>query len=236
MAETDMTSGRFRIEDQVALLKSLPLFQGLPENHLRILAESSRVEDRKAGDMVAVEGDKVRGMYVVATGRLKMFKSSAEGKEQTLYVLGAGEPFCVCTSVACETYPAGVAALENSRLLHFPAGALEALAQREPSLLLNMLALLSSRLGEALRLVESLALKEVPQRLAAFLLHAADPEEGDAVDLRVTHRELAKILGATPETLSRAFRRLGEMGLAEVQGRKVAILNRKGLEELEAGE
>jgi len=97
---------------------------------------------------------------------------------------------------------------------------------------------LSLRLKETMRLVESLALKEIPQRVASFILHdLAKQDTGSqcSLELAITHRELAKIIGATPEALSRALKKMSEDGLLRVDGRMITVYDRKALKELADG-
>jgi CRP/FNR family transcriptional regulator len=110
---------------------------------------------------------------------------------------------------------------------------------KEPALLLNILKVLSNRLKESMSLIESLALKEIPQRLASFIILTQlreNKDKGGRIELSITHRELSKILGSTPEALSRALRKMQNDGVLEVQGRVITILNHKALEELSEGE
>lgn len=209
------------------LLKTLPLFAGVPEDQLAALADAARVRSYAAGELIVGEDENPRGFFVVVSGRVKLFKLSPEGREQTVYAFGPGEPFCLCSVFEGERFPANAAALEPSRVLVAPPDVFEAVARAEPSLLFNILLVLSRRLKEAMTLVESLSLKEVPQRVAAYLLQA--PAEGGVVDLPVTHRELAKIVGTTPESLSRSLKRMAGRGLVSVAGRRIAILDREGL-------
>jgi CRP/FNR family transcriptional regulator len=184
---------------------------------------------------VALESDQVRAFYLVISGRVKIYKSSAEGKEQTMYIFGSGEPFCLRTAFADEPFPANAQALEDSLVLAVPSAQMEKLARTQPTLMFNMVTVLSRRLKESMQLVESLALKEIPERLAAFILHTLDLSgRGEAKDLTldITQRELAKILGATPETLSRVLKRLAEDEIISIKGRTILIHDRQALEEL----
>lgn len=116
---------------------------------------------------------------------------------------------------------------------------MEAIAKKEPALLLNIIQILSQRLKDFMTLIESLALKEVPERLSAFLLHALRNDAGEKknkLELTISHRELSKILGATPEALSRSFRKMSNDGILAVDGRVITILNRKAIEELAQGD
>lgn len=211
------------------ILKTLPLFAGVPDEQLALLSDAARVRAYEAGEIIATEDENPRGFFMVVSGRVKLFKMSAEGREQTVYTFASGEPFCLCSVFEGERFPANAAALEPSRVLVVPPDAFEAVARAEPSLLFNILLVLSRRLKEAMSLVESLSLKEVPQRVAAYLLQA--PQRGGVVELPVTHRELAKIVGTTPESLSRSLKRMAGKGLVAVAGRRIEILDRDGLED-----
>lgn len=221
--------------DALLTLRTVPLFKGLPEEQLKAEAKSASFKRFKPGEHIALDSDQVHAFYLVISGRVKIYKSSAEGKEQTLYIFGSGEPFCLRTAFAEEPFPANAQALEESTVLAVPSSQMEELAKTQPALLFNMVTVLSRRLKESMQLVESLALKEIPERLAAFVLHTLDISgQGDAEDLTldITQRELAKILGATPETLSRVMKRLGEDGILSVKGRTIRIHDRPALEEL----
>jgi CRP/FNR family transcriptional regulator len=220
-------------------MESSPLFQGVSGDGLQTLAARARYRTFKAGEEIVGERDPVRAFYVVLSGQVKLYKSSSEGKEQTLYLLGPGEPFGLCTAFAVESFPASVSALEESSVIFIPGPDVEAIARREPALLLSIIQVLSRRLKETMNLVESLALQEIPQRLAAFLLHGLSrrgmvPE--NRVQLTTTHRELAKILGVTPEALSRALKKMAGEGILTVDGRMITVLDRETLADIAAGE
>ena len=102
---------------------------------------------------------------------------------------------------------------------------------------MNMLAILSQRLKYFSRLVEDLSLKEVPQRLAAYLIYLGGTGNSNLpVDLNISKGQLASLLGTIPETLSRILNKLAAQGLIEVKGRTMKLLKRDALESLAAGE
>jgi CRP/FNR family transcriptional regulator, dissimilatory nitrate respiration regulator len=221
--------------DVLKRMQTLALFQGVPVEKLKMLVERALYRTYKAGEMLIGETDPARAFYVVIEGQVKLYKISAEGKEQTLNLLGPGDPFGMCTAFAIASFPANAMALEESSILLIPGPVMESIAMKEPRLLLNIIRLLSDRLKESMTLIESLALKEIPQRIASFLLHALtmEGEQGtNRLELTVTQRELAKILGATPEALSRALRKMSNAGVLAVDGRSIRILDREALGEL----
>jgi CRP-like cAMP-binding protein len=130
-------------------------------------------------------------------------------------------------------------AIEDAAVLLIPGTVMEATAKQEPALLFNIIQILSQRLKDSMALIESLALKEIPGRLASFLRHALSIDAADkknTVELTISQRELSKILGATPEALSRALRKMANDGILSTSGRTITILDHKALEKLADGD
>ena len=118
-----------------------------------------------------------------------------------------------------------------------PRPAFERLIKNYPDLAMNMLAILSHRLKYFSRLIEDLSLKEVPQRLAAYLLYLGDSRNNvSSVDLNISKGQLASLLGTIPETLSRILNRMAAQGFITVRGREIGLLRRDALESLASGE
>ena len=121
----------------------------------------------------------------------------------------------------------------KSHLLFFPRTAFTELIAKNPSLCLNMLAVLSMRLRQFTVQVENLSLKEVPGRLAAYLLYLAQEQEAeDTVSLPISKGQLASLLGTIPETLSRILTKMSNSGLIDVSGGEIKLLDYDGLEDL----
>jgi CRP-like cAMP-binding protein len=219
--------------DIAGRIAAIPLFEGLPGEQLRDIA--GIVEEQafgKAG-MIFSEGDEGAGFYVVASGRVKVFKLSPEGKEQILHIFGPGEPFGEVPVFAGQHFPASAEAMEESLLFFFPRASFVALIRKNPGLALNMLAVLSKRLRVFASLIEDLSLKEVPGRLAAYLLYLSDKERGSReLELTTTKAQLASLLGTIPETLSRILGKMSGQGLIESDGRKIRILDPEAMEDL----
>ncbi len=127
--------------------------------------------------------------------------------------------------------------MEESRIFFFPRESFIELIKNNPSIALNMLAVLSMRLRRFTHLIDDLSLKEVPGRLSAYLLYLSEQEKGARdLELTITKSQLASLLGTIPETLSRIFGKMSKQGLIELDGPRIRILDRQGLEDLaEAG-
>lgn len=223
--------------DILSHLSLSPLFEGLPSGHLEALAMIVVDQDVNRGELIFSEGDNGKGFYVVVSGRVKIFKVSSEGKEQILHIFGPGEPFGEVPVFAGRQFPANAEAMEKSRVFFFPRAAFIDLIKANPELALNMLAVLSMRLRRFTVLIEDLSLKEVPGRLAAYLLYLSESKQGTRhLELDITKTQLASLLGTIPETLSRILGRMNKRGLIETEGPRIRILDMEGLKELaEAG-
>ncbi len=209
------------------------IFDGLPQQQLNQIEAVAISKNFAKGEMIFMEQDDGNGFYLVADGLVKIFKVSPSGKEQILHVFGPGEPFGEVPVFSGKRFPANAQAISASRLLFFPRPAFLGLITAHPSLALNMLAVLSMRLRQFTYQIENLSLKEVPARLAAYLLYlATEQEREDFVTLNISKGQLASLLGTIPETLSRILTRMNKQGLIETKDRTIRFLNRAGLESL----
>ncbi len=164
---------------------------------------------------------------------MKVFKVSTEGKEQILHIFGPGQPFGEVPVFAGQKFPANAQAIDKTRVLFFPRTSIVNLISANPSLALNMLAVMSKKLRQFAVQIENLSLKEMPARLASYLIFLADEQnKNDLVTLKISKGQLASTLGTIPETLSRAFAKLSGQNLINVDGKKITLLDRRGLEDM----
>jgi CRP/FNR family transcriptional regulator, dissimilatory nitrate respiration regulator len=216
-----------------SVISSIPLFSGLDRDQL---AEIKKITVEKAfakGELIFSEGDDGNGFYVIVDGRVKIFMLSAEGKEQILHIFTSGQAFGEVPVFAGEHFPANAEAIANTRTLFFPRAAFLSLIEKNPGLALKLLADLSRKLRQFTVQIENLSLKEIPARLATYLLYLAK-EQGreDHVTLSISKGQLASLLGTIPETLSRMFAKLTSQQLIQVEGRKIKLLDITGLSDL----
>ncbi len=214
----------------------IPLFHGLATEQLEDLSMIIVDQEIKRNQPIFSEGDEAKGLYIVVSGRVKVFKLSFDGKEQILHILGAGEPFAEVAVFTGSSYPASSMTMEKSRLFFIPRQPFYDLIGRNPSLAMMMLATLSHRLRQFSNMIESLSLKEVPGRLATHLLLLSDQDGGqEAVRLPIAKTQLAAYLGTIPETLSRILAKMVARGYIKSDGPLITLYNRDGLEDLAEG-
>ncbi len=212
------------------LIGNSVLFGGLPAEQLDAIVKIAVEKQFVKGDTIFFEGDPGNGFYMVGEGKVKIFKMSALGKEQILHIFGPGEPFGEVPVFHGQPFPANAEALAKSSLIFFPREKFIALVHDNPSLALNMLAVLSMRLRRFVAQIEDLSLKEVPARLAGYLLYLLEEQRAtDSVELEISKGQLASLLGTIPETLSRIFAKMSDEGVIAVDGKKIHILDRAAL-------
>ncbi|MCB2218367.1 Crp/Fnr family transcriptional regulator [Desulfofustis glycolicus] len=212
------------------IIGEISLFQGLPDDQLETIAALAREKQYGRGETIFFEGDPGNGFYLIAAGQVKVFKMNLLGKEHILHIFGPGEPIGEVAVFHGQPFPASAEALVQSTLLFLPRREFVELIEAHPSIALNMLAVLSLRLRQFTAQIENLSLKEVPARLASYLLVAAEEQQtGNVVNLDISKGQLASLLGTIPETLSRIFARMSDDGLIRVDGRAITILDRQAL-------
>ncbi len=224
--------------DSTISLVSVPLFRDMPDEDRKALASIAGTLEYGRAETVFHEGDPADRFFVVKSGRIKIFKLSADGKEQILHIFGSGEPFGEAPVFSGKRFPASAETLEKSVVHFFPRTAFVDLIKQQPSLALNMMAVLSERLHRFTDMIEQLSLREVPERLASYLLYQSAVRGCTTeIDLDVTKTQLASFLGTIPETLSRVLARMEQQGLVQLSGqRRISLTDREALEALAGSE
>ena len=212
------------------IIRTTSLFEGLTESEIKAVSELIFEKKFGKGETIFFEGDEADGFHLVSSGQIKVFKMNPMGKEHILHIFGPGEPVGEVPVFSRQPFPATAEALIKSTTYYFPRNDFVALIEKNPSIALNMLAVLSRRLRQFANQIENLSLKEVPARLAGYLLYIAEEQDNsDVVRLPVSKGQLASLLGTIPETLSRIFAKMSDEGLIRVEGRSITIVDRDAL-------
>lgn len=220
----------------IEFLSTTLMFQNLETEQLQALAEIAQLQTYSKGELIFSQGEAGIGFFIVKTGRIKVFQVSPEGKEQILKLFSTGEHFAEVPAFDGGCFPASAMAIEDSDLLLFTRSEFLQLLQTQPQIAINMLAIFAQHLRRFTGLISNLSLKEVPARLAAYLLHLSEKSDNsNMIELEITKTQLAGILGTIPETLSRAFGRLSHEKLIKIEGASIQFLNRQGLQQKARG-
>jgi CRP-like cAMP-binding protein len=201
-------------------LKSIPYFAGLSDAELATV--NSRVFEKKAvrGDIIVFEGESSDALYFVVSGVVKVFKTSADGKEQIFRIIRPGDSFNDVPVLGGQN-PASAAAMSEVTLHGIKKTDLETLSRSYPQLALNIIKVLSLRVQEMITLVEDLSFRRVNSRVAKILLEYA----GNGERPRLTQQEMAAMIGTAREMVGRSFRSLEAEGAIRIERNRVVIAN-----------
>ena len=218
-----------------SILKNVPIFSSLSDPEFAFL--TARVVQRKfgGGELIFDEGGPCAGLYVVESGHVRIFKSSAGGREQVLSIEGPGGSFAELPVFDDGPYPASAQAITDCSLLFFSKKDFQLLCAQHPQVPLKVLRVVGARLRRLVGIIEELSFTTVRHRLAALLVRLAKSNgarKGSAVTLTLpaNNNELAAQIGTVRELVSRNLSRFQSEGLIQMDGRTVVIPNLSKLE------
>ncbi|MFW7414432.1 Crp/Fnr family transcriptional regulator [Demequina sp. SO4-18] len=216
----------------------VPVFAGLSEEDQTAVAGRARPVHLATGEIAYAATDPTSRLLVVHTGRLKIFRLSADGSEQIVRILGPGD-FTGETSILTGRPPDDyAAAMDDSQLCVFRHEDLEELVRQHPGIALRMLSTVSERLSATEQRLNALGSHDIESRLAGYLLglRVTWLEGEGVVTLPMAKKDVASVIDASPESLSRALARLASRGLISVgEGRSVSIMQPALLQRLADG-
>ncbi|MGA7887459.1 MAG: Crp/Fnr family transcriptional regulator [Acidobacteriaceae bacterium] len=215
-------------------LGAASLFSNLSPDELRLLGAHAVRRRVAEGELLFSEGDTCKGLHIIASGKLRIFKSSPSGREQVLAVEGPGGSVAELPVFDGGPYPASVTAVEDSQILFISRDDFRRFCLEHPEVALKLLGVVGARLRRLVGIIEELSFATVRQRLVAALVRLAQTEsklsgEPIAFQLPGTHQDLAHQLGTVRELVSRNLMRLQAEGLIQVDAHRVTVLDLPGL-------
>lgn len=206
------------------VLKAVPLFSSCPDEQLRMLASMVTRKSVPRGTMVLTAGDPTDSLYIVLSGRLKVLMSDADGKEVILSILGPGEFFGEMGLIDDSPRSASVLAIEPCELLSISKRDFKKCLAENFEMAMAVMRGLVRRLREADRKIGSLALLDVYGRVARLLLDMSENVDGQKmVTKRLPKQDIAKMIGASREMVSRVMKDLQMGGYIEVRGSNIVL-------------
>ncbi|GAB4574272.1 MAG: Crp/Fnr family transcriptional regulator [Anaerolineae bacterium] len=209
-------------ESLVKRLREHRFFQTLSDDHLRGLAAVATCYRFAPGELILLDGEPSAGLWIINRGQVKVFKTSPEGEEHILHLLGAGDAFNDIAALDGGPNPASAAALSAVTACNLSHAALVDAIQRDPTLALTLIRFLSERTRSLVAQVEALALHSARTRVARFLLKQLENPTLSAP--AITRATIAAHLGIKPETLSRALASLEHLEAIAVRRTEITIL------------
>jgi CRP/FNR family transcriptional regulator len=204
--------------DVVGLLRRVALFAELDDTALRLVASRCVVRSAPRGTLLFSAGETCRGLYIIESGRVRIFRTSPDGKEQVLHVEGPGHSVAELPLVDGGVYPASAMTLDDCRLGFLARADFERLYRSSPDIADGIIRSLGRRLRHLVQVTETLAFRDVAARLALLVAGFADDSDvrssdGVEVTLARSQRELALEIGTARESVSRALKQLARRGL-----------------------
>ena len=212
-------------------LRENRFFSSLGEETLSHFLAHARRNEYASGATIFVEGEPSLGLYWLASGTLKVVKTSTSGKEQTLHYVKAGKTFNEAGAFSTLPNPASIIALEASQVWRIPAEIIRNQIQADPAFAQLVIDTLSMRLRHQVTLIEDLSLRSVTSRLASLILE----ESKEDLFIRpnwLTQSELAARLGTVEDVVRRSLRKLETANLIDVSRQQIRVLNRSALQNL----
>lgn len=215
--------------DRMALLRRVVLFRTLSDERLAVLEAGLRRHAFRRDTTIFHKGQDGDALYLIESGRVRIFLQTEAGGEHTLALLEQGDFFGELALLDERPRSASAETVEDSVLYALAREDFQRELARAPDLAMALLVAFSARQRRMTEHTESLALLDVYGRLAHVLLDMAEQhghqEDGLVIDLQVTQAELARMIGATRERINRALAAFKAQGLIQMRGRTIVITN-----------
>lgn len=210
-------------------LRQIPLFAALSPADLTSIQTLTRIRRYQRGEIIALEGERGGPLRYVSSGAIKLFAISAEGREQVLRLVAAGQLFNTAAALTGGPSAATAAALEPSEVYIIPSGTLRRLMTTHPQMAQAAVQTLASTLRELVTLAEDLSFHPVAERMARLLLEQEQCPCERCRAHRLTQQELAAVVGTAREVVGRTLQAWQDAGAVRVQRGAIVVLNHERL-------
>jgi CRP-like cAMP-binding protein len=215
---------------QLEFLKSILYFSDLGLTELESIRKLIFEKTVDRAEMVLLEGEPAENLYFVASGAVKVFKTSAEGKEQILSIVRPGESFNDVPIFDGGPNPASARAMGPVLLYGIRKNDMEAILRDHPQIALNVIKVLARRVRHLVSLVEDLSFRHVISRVARILFEHIGGEMGRGP--RLTQQEMAAMAGTAREVVGRSLKALEEEGAIKLDRHRIIITDKKALRKI----
>jgi len=226
--EADIISDDMTVE--VEFLKSIPYFSGLSLAELESIRKLIFEKTVARREIILLEGEPANALYFVVSGVVKVFKTSADGKEQILYLRRPGESFNDVSAFCSEPNLASAEAMGPVVLYGIEKNDLEAVLRDYPQIARDVIQVLAQRVEHLVSLIEDLSFRHVTGRVAKILLEYAGDKNGQRQ--RLTQQEMAAMAGTAREMIGRSLKALEEEGTVRLERHRIVITDKEALREM----
>jgi CRP/FNR family transcriptional regulator len=214
---------------EAELLQSIPYFSGLSSTEIDSIGQLILEKKAERRDIILYEGEPAEAIYFVVSGVLKLFRTSAEGKEQILSILRPGDSFNEVAVFDGNPNPASVEAMLPVLLYELSKSDFNALLESNPRVSANTIKVLAEKVRNLVALIEDLSFRHVIGRVARILLEYAD---GEGPGPHLTQQDMAAMAGTAREVVGRSLKALEEGGAIKFNRHRIVIVDRKALREM----
>lgn len=218
-------------------LRHIRLFSGLNQAELQEMDRITRMQEVKRRQPIYLPGDPSDTVYLLKKGRVKISSTAPGGKEVTFDILEAGEIFGELEMLEDSPREARAEALDDALICAIRREDFDRYLRQHPDLTMKLTKLMGLRLRKIQSRVEDLVFRDVPARLAHLLLELKKTDgvsewTGTRLRVKLTHQEMANLIGCSRETVSATLGGFRERGLIRLDGRSITILDYYGLHRL----
>jgi CRP-like cAMP-binding protein len=216
-------------------LESGSIFKYLTPDEVEALNFEKDFRQYKRGDILYQEGNRISGFFCINSGIIKVFKTGFDGKEQIIRFAKKGDIIAYRSVLSNELACTSAKVIEDCHVCFIPSEILISFIKSNPAYALELLKLACNELGEANSFITDIAQKTVRERLAEILLllvHDFGLDDEQFLNISLTREELANIVGTATESVIRLLSEFKSDKLVELNGRKIKVLNKKGLEKI----
>ena len=210
-------------EQDLEALSSTALFTGLSVAEIEDLVAFASVRRYKARTVIMEKGDAANAVYIILDGQVRIFSQGDEDKEVTLNELGMGQYFGELALITDEPRCASAVTTSDARLLMVPKPQFKEFLATSPDAALRMIHFLANKVRELTHDVERLALQDVYGRVASILGERAEEQDGRRITGPLTQQEVANLVGASREMISRIFKELKKGYYIELEGKRIIL-------------
>jgi CRP-like cAMP-binding protein len=220
----------FGTQNKLWYLKHIRLFDGLSQTEMQEMERITRMQAVKNRQPLYLPGDPSSNVYLLKQGRVKLASTAVSGKEVTFEILEPGEIFGELEVLEGLPRETAAEALDDTLICVIRREDFDKYLEAHPNITVRLTKLIGLRLRRIQSRVEDLVFRDVPARLAHLLLELRKTDgvpDGTSIRLRVklTHQEIANLIGCSRETVSTTLGQFREQGLIRMEGRSIAILN-----------
>jgi CRP/FNR family transcriptional regulator/CRP/FNR family cyclic AMP-dependent transcriptional regulator len=216
------------------MLRNTSLFSSLSDDQLEALADRLRPRAFAKGMIIFHKDSLGRSLYLIESGKVRIFILSESGQEISVRIYGCGDVFGELSMLDGLPRSAGAVAMDETRVLTLDRDDFLALLEEYPQMAPSIISILSGRVRYTTEYAESLAFLDVYGRVAKRLLELADSygavgANGIEIHLRLTQSDLASLVGATRESVNKVLGTFRDQGLIGLDGQRIVILDRQAL-------